>query len=622
MALEYEIDIDADASSADKAADSVANLSKQMKGIGGQTDQLSSSMGSLGDQAKGAGQGMGSLGETANGASSDVSSLNEELGAATEGLSYVVEAVLAATAAFGAMLVEVAGVTQDLKLMHDQIDAVSNGAGQQMNDMVDELAKKLPETKEQIAKTTVQLEQMGYTGDQVYDALMAMSSANAVAAGSGDALVNTLRKVSAGGKLTAKDLKAIGVTPEELATSLGMNPKQLAAQLKQGVPVTKEAMVKLEEIVTKKGAQPLADKMQSLGTMWQKFKESIADLFDGIANSPGFRQFLAAVQSFFTLFSAQSEGMKSGMTSAFSAMFAVASRVLIWMQIAILKVATYGLKAYVWVYPFIKQLKLWAISIGFVDKFIVGLKIIGVLLAVLISPFVLLNAIALATAAAIVAVGAAIIYAAGWIYDHFVPVLKTLGVILLTVVGGPIAAVIGAWFLFSGVIKKVVGWIGDLVKKTVGKLGEWVDSAKDAAANFVAGLTGGLAEGTDAVAGASKKLGDAASKALSDSMKMHSPSLVMKEHGKNMGAGLAIGMDESQSDVHASASGMSAAASGGVGVGSSGGGGGVTINIESGAVQIVGAGSNGQELVDLLEEALARTLERVAIEQGFLQPQT
>jgi hypothetical protein len=579
MALEFTVKMnDEVTANADKAAGSTSDLTKQMGSLQSSMSNVPSSMGSVGSS-------MGNVGEQASGAGGEVSDLSAELAEATGGLSLIVEAAVAAAAAFGVLLIAVAGVTQQAKLLRDQINAVGGEAGPALNAMVSDLSSKLPESKDKIGEMTVKLTEMGYTADEVRNSIIAMSSANAIAAGSGDALINTLRKISAGGKLTAKDLKAVGVSPAELAAAMGMNPAQLESELKKGGAVTQKAMSKIEDIVTKKGAGPLADKMQQLGTIWDKFKQNILDLFEGVADTPGFKAFVAAVSSFFNMFSSQSGDMKKGFTSAFGAMFNVAAKVLNWMTVAILKVATFGVRAYIWAFPAIKAFKQWEQRTGFLSKLWFVLKMVGLALAVV----------------AAVVTG---VFVAAFL----------MGV---AIVGAFIAAL--AWIV-TGLVK-VAGVIGAFVSNSVAKLGKWIESAKDSATKFVAGLMGGLAEGIPGVEGMSKKLGDAASAAMNKSLQTHSPSRLTFETGKNVGQGLVGGMDSMAGDVHASATDMAGGAAAGASSGAKGGGakggdgGGVHFHFAPGSI-VIGGGGNGAQTLD--EEAVMLVFERAAEASGLL----
>lgn len=573
MAIEVEVEIGADASPADTAAKQVSMLRDQVMQLQQQVNQMQSAV-------QGGMQSVDQMGNSTGEAGANLGSLRQDLAAATDGISEFVILIGEAIGAVGEFAVGVADLVQKLGLLHDQI---ATAGGEKLVGVVDTLSQKLPETKDQIGALAVKLTEMGMSADQVQKAITAMSAANAESAGSGDKLLNVIEKMQMGAKLGKRDFMA-------LAQITGMSVKQIQAELSKGGAAADAFMAKIEDMATAKGAKVLSDKMQDLGVIWDKFKERVLDLFTGIANSPGYKEFIAAVNTLFHLFDSQADKMKGGFTSAMSTMFSVAAKTLTYIEIALLKVATFGVRAYIWAFPFIKKVKeLWR-EFGMSDKVITALKALGVIIGVLL-------------------VGAA------------TTLITTLGIMTATILAVAYAGE-KLWVAIIGIatyIYKLIVAAWAFVKSAGKAITDWIDGAVSAGEDFVKGIVEGIKNGAQWVYDAVANLGSGMVDGLKSVLGISSPSKVMMKMGGHTAEGFVQGVDAKQNDVIASAEGIADAAQSGAAPSGGGGrgGGGVTVNINAGAIVINAKGGSDSSIREMAEQLLVEINERVMHAQGL-----
>ncbi|GAC1536320.1 MAG: hypothetical protein NVS3B10_00120 [Polyangiales bacterium] len=600
MGIEFSVDMkDGTSAPAGSAAQQVSVLTKQMtslqtamikaNALGDETrfNKLAGQYSSVSDTLQGLAPNLTSVGQAASQTGGQMGEMSAEMGAATGGISLLVEAIGAAVLAFGALVV--AGGAASIQMAEFKkntlaaFDGLTGSAakGQALYDTINQLSQVLPESKQQLADTAKQLVALGLSAEDTKKTIVAMSAASALNL-SPDAVKNIVSMSQEAGKFkaTIKQLKSAGVTPEELAKALGMDPKNIQAAIKSGQVSAEQGINALTTVLAQKGGGAIAAKMTDMSTMFDKFKENVLDLFSGVGDTPGFKAFLGALQQLGSLFdqnSVTAKAMKGGITSAFGSIFGVAAKVLNWMALMLLKVATFGVRAYIWMFPMLHAFKQWADRTHFLDRVVTVLKAIGIAIGVLAAPFVVFGAV-------VVAQGIAVISVLGWLIGGFT---------------------------------KIAGIIWNFVKNAAKALASWVAGAADAAAKFVAGLTGGLAAGLPNVQAASKNLGDGAAAAMKKALDVHSPSRVMMKIGMQTAQGFGQGMSGGTKFAAKGASDMAGAATSTTSKSAAGGAsasrGGLTVNFAPGS--IVASGANA---ADLAEEIMALAFEKIALQQGLL----
>lgn len=530
----------------------------------------------------------GALPDAAESASTSTMTLGEELEGLGGALEMGAAAALAAVAALTALAaIGMKAAVSVIEFKRDTIAAFEGLTGskqraEELYNVLQDLEDQTPATAEELGKMATSLIAMGLGVDQVHDSLLAITSANALGL---DKFESSFKKVvetgiAAGGKmkLTAKDLKNLGIRPDELAFALGMDPKAIQTAMASGQITVEKGVAAISSIMAKKGEGALASKMMDIGTQWEKFKDKISDALVGIGNTPGFKAFLMALQSLLSLFgagTASGELMEQSMTSGFGALFGVVAKGLMLFKHLIQYSILYTLKFYNAIMDLTQTFRvLWKENNGaeVLTTALEGLGYaalaVGAIMAIALLPFVIVGGIALA-------ITDAIVLGIGWL------------------------------------ITKII----EAIKYIAGLAGKALQAGKDFVAGFVLGIEGGAEE----ISGSAKKAGDLAVKSMKGSLDAHSPSKKSIEIGRWFSKGAAIGIADAQGEVKEAAEGTGNAAISGLsgGGGGMGGGGGITVYVQAGAIVINGASGDSSKLT---EEAVGSMFERLANKEGLGEP--
>jgi hypothetical protein len=163
--------------------------------------------------------------------------------------------------------------------------------------------------------------------------------------------------------------------------------------------------------------------------------------------------------------------------------------------------------------------------------------------------------------------------------------------------------------------------IGGAIGDALTWLQQLQDEATLVGVNFITSLGNAIASGADWVVGIVKSLASKIVGGIKGALQIRSPSRVMMQIGAHTTAGLAEGIEDGAGDVEDASRGAARAAVDGAGdvprggvKGGSSSGAPIVINVEQGAVQIMGAGG---DVLSLTEEAFARVLELVAARAGL-----
>lgn len=307
-----------------------------------------------------------------------------------------------------------------------------------------------------------------------------------------------------------------------------------------------------------------------MAAMKKGFKENIANMFKGINIKP----FVGEMKGLFEIFDESKpsgQAMKQAIGGAFNAIFAVLTKVVPIVKHFFLDIVILSLKAYIAVKPLIKGIQDFAKSAEGSAMISKVMNALGVALKVAGAAMLFVVVAALALGAAFVAIVVAVV---------------TLSATLLAFIG-----------------------------ETAVALGAWIASASTAAYDFISGLVNGITSGTLRVVSAVKGMATSAISAVTSTLKIGSPSLVMKEKGLDTAEGMAGGIDAGASQVEGASTGMANAAVKGASAPTAQT---ATATKAAGAqitvmVQIDGAGKSALEIT---EEMVAAVFNRMALEAG------
>lgn len=461
-------------------------------------------------------------------------------------------------------------MTETLGRMRVAFDSLAGGAaaGGKVSAMVERLGQSLPYATSEIAKWSASLLQAGVPAAQLESRLKAIAAATALTAltgGGGGAAAEAmfrrlsaggaeadafLKKIAKGGKAADHDLKEMGISLAELGG------KAKVAKMKAG-----ELGDAIAKALAAKGGKALAAEMNTLPVIFMKAKEGAMSLFSGMG--PQVEKFMASVAKLFSAFNKGGVAiqiLKPIVTSVFGTLFSWATKALDAAYAGFLRVAIWGVKAYIMAHPLVGAFgQLWAAVV----KLGVALGIVG----------------GKSSSFGILALVGKIVS------NTFQAVIAVIG------------GVIGAVTAVVGVVTRVVAAIR-------GALAGIGGSGKGAGGSLVSGLIAGIMGGAGAVIAAVKGLAAGALSAFTGAFGIKSPSRVMLKHGdENIAGALAGGVDKGAPKVERSM-GKLGGKPGGVSGGKGNGGGG-DINID-----LRGAHFGGDLTEEKLEGWLLRILER------------
>ena len=509
-------------------------------------------------------------------------------------------------------------------------------AGGKVLAMAKKLSAELPITSAQIKAMSKQFMAAGITGaPQLERAIRATTAATLVmdeeAGARFSGLITKLEALGEAGKNFDKFkplMKSFGLSIEEIATAVGTTGKLLESKLKTGAISAAQLGTALETAMIRKGAASVDVANRSLGVMVTRVKAGFMSLFNGIIDTPGYKEFINAMQSLMLVFSANTAAgktMKGGVTSAFGSIFSIAASVITALIILSLKFATGMMRIAITCFPVIKafvfvekkivSLSKWIIKAIATNKsFVTGLKVLTVVLFLLCLPLILLAVVNLIVIAIIALLVLGLILLFGWIADHIVPILKVLAIVLMI-------ATLPFWIFIAVVALIIIGFIWlyktirDIFPMIKKKFEKWISEAILAGSNFVDGLITGCKDKAAELYKAIAKIARGAVNKFKSVLGIASPSKIMVKMGGFVGEGLEEGLEASAPGVEAASGKLGIAST----VGIKGGGGsrsGTTITVEKGAIQIIGG--DKESILELTEEALTQLLERLAIQQGLL----
>lgn len=271
------------------------------------------------------------------GATESLAGLAQALDLVVPGLGQVAAAVVKVGGAFVAMTVGIiqGGVELALEVtaVNAQLEATFQAlgkgpeAGKKTLEMLDDMSRTLPQSRDELAEWTREINKMGITDlSEVRQELLATASAQAILGKGGDAAYTRISKkvqdaIEGHHKLTiaSKELtKTIGDNlASAVAGKMGMSLEQLEQKLKAGTVDAQKFGIVLEETLIEKGAGPLDKMWMSTGRVTDKLKKSFGELFADVDTKP----ITDAMRNLLALFdqaTPSGQAMKGNVTTAFN----------------------------------------------------------------------------------------------------------------------------------------------------------------------------------------------------------------------------------------------------------------------------------------------------------------
>lgn len=583
-----------DAKAFNKASEGYGKLQAQMKALAPAADKEISAL----KAAKKAEEEAASAAAAGTTETMGFGKAMSALGPEVKAVAIAVTAAIAAIVAFGyaifAALRGVAKLTESRRQLLATFAAIEDGQKHTgaLAAMLDKLGQKLPFTVEEMSKWALIMTNAGIKDIPTLESATKAAAASAAILGdeSGAAgqkiadlhvqIADAIRLKQGLGDLTTM-LRGTGTSAEDVARLMGITVQQLKNMAASGKNL-KVIGAYIDESLIQKGKGAVINMSLTWDNLLKKAHENFATLFNGVADSPGFKAFLAALQNLLLIFSRQAgsgKAMQTGITGAFNAIFNVAAKVITWLHVKLLELATAAVRFYISLFPTLKTIKnLWNEYKG-AEKLQLVLSGIGVVISLiakgmwnLARPFVYAFGIAVAFGTAV------------------------LGVV--------------------GIVSKAWEAIGK-------KLGEWKDAAVKAAKDFITGLIDGISKGAKDVVSTVANLGKSSVSAFGDSIDAHSPSRDMMKMGGFMTTGAAHGIKLKSSELMDAANDAGEAAKVSFAGGAGGAAGGAaassssssSVTIEAGAIVIYA--QPGQSAAEIAEETLALLEERIALSRGL-----
>ena len=609
---------------------------------------------SVSGAAKMAGGGLDSLGakltQLSGGSNAASSSLNE-LGGTLGKMGPWGMAAAAGLAAVAAGLAVVVGgmaaaisVTEARDKLTATFQALGKGAGagKATVAMLDALSAKLPFTTAQLGEMAKGLAASGMSGKALEEGVKAIAAATALMGAEGGAAAEKMLKtLQGGGAGAAKMLKGIQTGSKASMAALqkmGISVADLGGKAAVAKMSAAQMQAAIEKALQKKGAGPLEAMGSTLEVLAAKGKEALGAIFEGLG--PAVKPLMHALKDLLGMFARGSAGgnaLKGVVTKAFTAIFAVATRVVKAFKEIVQGIQGTGNKSSAFNKIGHALTVVWGIAQKVWSGIKAGAAIVGagiMSVVAVVKKFAAEHHVIDKIKTAFAAVGAAIkkLFSNAQVMNGIKTILKGIGI----AIGVVVAVVIGLWVVMAavaaGVIAAVVfivGGFAKLVDAIVGAVSEmgatlsgWVDSATSAASSFVDGLISGITGGAGKLISMVTNLAKSALGAFKSALGIASPSRVMAVQGGHMAAGAAMGVDAGAPKVAAASKRMGSAATKGAAEGGAkgakggaakGGKGGVSVTFEAGAIVISGVAG----ALELTEEAIALVFEKIAAEQGL-----
>jgi hypothetical protein len=249
------------------------------------------------------------LAQAAEGAKGSIGGLGSALNVSAGGLvGLAAGAVIAEVAVVGAFVaisaeavktaLDVVSTNNRMVATFEALGAQGEGSGKKTLAFLDGLAAKLPQTREQLAGWTKQLEAMGVTDiGQLRQQVLATASAQAIMGDSGAEAYHRLetriqlaaeahKGLKLEGDRSLKSLYEAGVNVTDVAGRMHMSVQNLEAGLKTGTVNATAFGNALSASLVEKGRGPLRAMGEELGTIGTKALETFHHLFDGVDIRP------------------------------------------------------------------------------------------------------------------------------------------------------------------------------------------------------------------------------------------------------------------------------------------------------------------------------------------------
>ena len=240
--------------------------------------------------------------QTLRGATEGAAGLAEGLDLINPILGESVAGVIKLAGAVAGLTIETATFALEVVNTNDRIRATFGalggaGAGSEMLGMLNELSTRLPQSREQLADWSKEIEALGITNiDKVRAQVTALASAQAIMGESGAQaylkLTEKIRLAEEGTgrlKLSERKLESIfraGGDVQDVAQRMSMSVLTLQRRLEAGTINAQQFGEALEQSLLDRGQAPLDVMMHSLDAMKRKGMETFAHLFDDIDTKP------------------------------------------------------------------------------------------------------------------------------------------------------------------------------------------------------------------------------------------------------------------------------------------------------------------------------------------------
>lgn len=481
--------------------------------------------------------------------------------------------------AFGAWAIGAANAARSADLLREAATGSAENA-YALGTQIDALALKVPTAKGALNELAVSLAKGGVEGQTLVDTLNAVGQASAAlgddAGGKLRALVDrgrSSRRFSVGSDQFSEDLVGTGLKRDDIASALSETMKTSVEKARQALA---EGRVKLADgaealrkAVEKKFGSVNLRKMLDLKTIVEKLHERLAELTAGIKLEP----LLKAAEKLASLFS---DTTVTG--DALKQMISFLGNGLV---------------------------KAVELSAPFVKKFLQGMIIAGLEVGIVFLQLrnrlrdafgdveVLKNVDVMNLA---LQTGKAAVYA------------MVAGLGLLAVTAAAAAAPFAAlWGIFVG-IPNAAADLGKQLRKTFLEI-DWAATGQAAVEGFIDGFKVSALSAVETVKG----FGESIKNAITDKLKIHSPSKVFEEYGQNTAAGFQRGVEGGTSGAAGAVQGLAddpPAARGGLGRG--------PVSISMPVTIQVSGGDAAKQLTDPAFLAkLTSALEQVLLSAGI-----
>jgi hypothetical protein len=319
-------------------------------------DALGEAAGSGIDALEAHGKALLAQADPANAARNAIAGVSSELkGLGTAGAA----ASVALVGALGAIAVGGIKLALDVHAFNEQLvatfDALGKGpdAGARTVEMLDDVARELPQSREQLAGWTREIEKMGVTDlGQVRGQLLATASAQGILGEEGAGAYQRIARkaqdaIEGNHKLTiaSKELtKTLGINlTGAVAERMGLSLEKLEVQLKTGTVDAAKFGSALEETLIAKGGKGLDAMWSRSDVIFRKLKDAGGELFSGVDASP-VTGALLDVLGLFDQTKPEGLAMKAVLTDAFGAVASQLGLLITQTEIWGLEIATFALR--------------------------------------------------------------------------------------------------------------------------------------------------------------------------------------------------------------------------------------------------------------------------------------